>query len=285
MKKGIKTLAMWLIIGVIVIVLLSSIMENNNSKMTYSELVTNITNKEVESIKISSTGSTASVKLKNSKSEKEVSIPSLDSFMSYTEEYLKTGDFTLDEEKESVWIVILNLITPFGLLIIFFIFWFMMMSGNNQGATKNMTFGKSRARLVNAGEKNRITFDDVAGVDEEKEELEEIVEFLKNPKKFTDMGARIPKGVLLVGQPGTGKTLLAKAVAGEAGVPFYSISGSDFVEMFVGVGASRVRDLFEHSLTIRCLKSRWRKLSDSLHKKYLVSMDPCPFYIGSFSLN
>ena len=247
MKKGIKTLAMWLIIGVIVIVLLSSIMENNNSKMTYSELVTNITNKEVESIKISSTGSTASVKLKNSKSEKEVSIPSLDSFMSYTEEYLKTGDFTLDEEKESVWIVILNLITPFGLLIIFFIFWFMMMSGNNQGATKNMTFGKSRARLVNAGEKNRITFDDVAGVDEEKEELEEIVEFLKNPKKFTDMGARIPKGVLLVGQPGTGKTLLAKAVAGEAGVPFYSISGSDFVEMFVGVGASRVRDLFEQA--------------------------------------
>ena len=247
MKKGIKTLAMWLIIGVIVIVLLSSIMENNNSKMTYSELVTNITNKEVESIKISSTGSTASVKLKNSKSEKEVNIPSLDSFMSYTEEYLKTGDFTLDEEKESVWIVILNLITPFGLLIIFFIFWFMMMGGNNQGATKNMTFGKSRARLVNAGEKNRVTFDDVAGVDEEKEELEEIVEFLKNPKKFTDMGARIPKGVLLVGQPGTGKTLLAKAVAGEAGVPFYSISGSDFVEMFVGVGASRVRDLFEQA--------------------------------------
>ncbi len=247
MKKGIKTLAMWLIIGVIVIVLLSSIMENNNSKMTYSELVTNITNKEVESIKISSTGSTASVKLKNSKSEKEVNIPSLDSFMSYTEEYLKTGDFTLDEEKESVWIVILNLITPFGLLIIFFIFWFMMMGGNNQGATKNMTFGKSRARLVNAGEKNRITFDDVAGVDEEKEELEEIVEFLKNPKKFTDMGARIPKGVLLVGQPGTGKTLLAKAVAGEAGVPFYIISGSDFVEMFVGVGASRVRDLFEQA--------------------------------------
>ena len=179
--------------------------------------------------------------------EKEVSIPSLDSFMSYTEEYLKTGDFTLDEEKESVWIVILNLITPFGLLIIFFIFWFMMMGGKNQGATKNMTFGKSRARLVNAGEKNRVTFDDVAGVDEEKEELEEIVEFLKNPKKFTDMGARIPKGVLLVGQPGTGKTLLAKAVAGEAGVPFYSISGSDFVEMFVGVGASRVRDLFEQA--------------------------------------
>ena len=247
MKKGIKTLAMWLIIGVIVIVLLSSIMENSSSKMTYSELVTSIANKEVESIEISATGNSATVKMKNAKAEKEVNIPSLDSFMTYTEEYLKAGDFTLDEAKESIWITILSLITPFGLLIIFFIFWFMMMSGNNQGGTKNMTFGKSKARLVNAGEKNRVTFDDVAGVDEEKEELEEIVEFLKNPKKFTDMGARIPKGVLLVGQPGTGKTLLAKAVAGEAGVPFYSISGSDFVEMFVGVGASRVRDLFEQA--------------------------------------
>ena len=247
MKKGIKTLAMWLIIGIIVIVLLSSIMENNGSKMTYSELITSIENREVENIKISADGSLATVKLKNSKLEKEVSIPSLDSFMSYTEEYLKTGEFTLDEEKESIWITILSLITPFGLLIIFFIFWFMMMSSGNQGGTKTMSFGKSKARLVNAGEKNRITFDDVAGVDEEKEELQEIVEFLKNPKKFTDMGARIPKGVLLVGQPGTGKTLLAKAVAGEAGVPFYIISGSDFVEMFVGVGASRVRDLFEQA--------------------------------------
>ena len=247
MKKGIKTLAMWLIIGVIVIVLLSSIMENSSSKMTYSELITSIENQEVENITISSNGSLATVKLKNTKAEKEVSIPSLDSFMAYTEEYLKAGDFTLEEEKESVWITVLGLITPFGLLIIFFIFWFIMMSGNNQGGTKTMSFGKSKARLVNAGEKNRVTFDDVAGVDEEKEELEEIVEFLKNPKKFTDMGARIPKGVLLVGQPGTGKTLLAKAVAGEAGVPFYTISGSDFVEMFVGVGASRVRDLFEQA--------------------------------------
>ena len=247
MKKGIKTLAMWLIIGIIVIVLLSSIMENSSSKMTYSELITSIENKEVENVKISSSGNIATVKLKNSKTEKEVNIPSLDSFMSYTEEYLKTGEFTLDEEKESIWITILSLITPFGLLIIFFIFWFIMMSSGNQNGTKNMTFGKSKARLVNAGEKNRVTFDDVAGVDEEKEELQEIVEFLKNPKKFTDMGARIPKGVLLVGQPGTGKTLLAKAVAGEAGVPFYTISGSDFVEMFVGVGASRVRDLFEQA--------------------------------------
>ena len=110
-----------------------------------------------------------------------------------------------------------------------------------------MTFGKSKARMINSTDQNKVLFKDVAGVDEEKEELQEIVEFLKAPKKFTDMGARIPKGVLLVGQPGTGKTLLAKAVAGEAGVPFFIISGSDFVEMFVGVGASRVRDLFDQA--------------------------------------
>ena len=246
LKKGIKTLAMWLIIGVIAIVLITSIMENRSSQITYSELITSIENGEVEKIKISSTGSQATVKMKDSKL-KEVSIPSLDSFMTYSQDYLKTGAFSLEEEKESIWITALGFITPFGLLAIFLVFWFIMMSGNNQNGTKSMTFGKSKARMINAGEKNRVTFDDVAGVDEEKEELQEIVEFLKNPKKFTDMGARIPKGVLLVGQPGTGKTLLAKAVAGEAGVPFYIISGSDFVEMFVGVGASRVRDLFEQA--------------------------------------
>ena len=109
-----------------------------------------------------------------------------------------------------------------------------------------MSFGKSRARLHNS-DKQRITFDNVAGADEEKEELREIVDFLKNPRKYLQLGARIPKGVLLIGPPGTGKTLLAKAVAGEAGVPFFSISGSDFVEMFVGVGASRVRDLFDQA--------------------------------------
>ena len=248
MKKGIKTLAMWLIIGVITIVLVSSVLENSSSKMTYSELITSIENSDVESVKISSGGTTASVKLKSAKLEKEVSLPSVDSFMEYIEEDLKAGEFALEEEKESIWITVLSLITPFGLLIIFFIFWFLMMSGGQQnGSRGSMSFGKSKARLVIAGEKNRVTFDDVAGVDEEKEELQEIVEFLKNPKKFTDMGARIPKRVLLVGQPGTGKTLLAKAVAGEAGVPFFIISGSDFVEMFVGVGASRVRDLFEQA--------------------------------------
>ena len=249
MKNGIKSLAVWLIIGVILIVVISSIMENSNSKMTYSELIENIEDGNVASVELSSGGDTAIVTLNdNNKTQKQVNIPSLDSFVTYAEDYIKTGSFSLEKDSESIWITILSLITPFGLLIIFFIFWFFMMNpGNSQSGSKTMTFGKSRARMINAAEKNKITFDDVAGVDEEKEELEEIVEFLKNPKKFTDMGARIPKGVLLVGQPGTGKTLLAKAVAGEAGVPFFIISGSDFVEMFVGVGASRVRDLFEQA--------------------------------------
>ena len=126
------------------------------------------------------------------------------------------------------------------------VIWFLMMRAQGGGNGRVMSFGRSRARMQDPS-KNKITFADVAGADEEKEELQEMVDFLKNPKNYTEVGARIPKGVLLVGPPGTGKTLLAKAVAGEAGVPFFSISGSDFVEMFVGVGASRVRDLFEQA--------------------------------------
>ncbi|TLM98251.1 ATP-dependent zinc metalloprotease FtsH, partial [bacterium] len=123
---------------------------------------------------------------------------------------------------------------------------FFMLNQTQGGGSRVMSFGKSRARL-HTDDKKRVTFEDVAGADEVKEELEEVVEFLKHPKKFNELGAKIPKGVLLFGPPGTGKTLLARAVAGEAGVPFFSISGSDFVEMFVGVGASRVRDLFEQA--------------------------------------
>jgi cell division protease FtsH len=144
-----------------------------------------------------------------------------------------------------VWI---NWLPTIILILMLVGFWFMIMQqsqggGGNRGV---MNFGKSRAKLANP-DKQKVTFNDVAGADEEKGELEEIVDFLKNPRRYLEMGARIPKGVLLVGPPGTGKTLLAKAVAGEAGVPFFSISGSDFVEMFVGVGASRVRDLFEQA--------------------------------------
>ena len=247
MKSGLKTLGMWLIIVVIFIVLLTTIMDNSNTKMTYSELITKIEASEVKEIEIASDDTKAYVTLKGENVKKEVNIPSIDSFMGYIENTLKTGEISLKEQNQSIFITILGLLTPFGLLIIFLIFWFLVMNGSQGAGNKTMSFGKSKARLMGSEDRNKVTFEDVAGVDEEKEELEEIVEFLKNPRKFTDMGARIPKGVLLVGQPGTGKTLLAKAVAGEAGVPFFIISGSDFVEMFVGVGASRVRDLFEEA--------------------------------------
>ncbi|MED1785554.1 ATP-dependent zinc metalloprotease FtsH [Brevibacillus fortis] len=146
-------------------------------------------------------------------------------------------------EGNSIWLTFLTSIIPF---VIIFILFFFLLNNAQGGGSRVMNFGKSRAKLYNE-EKKRITFDDVAGADEEKAELEEVVDFLKDNRKFNAVGARIPKGVLLVGPPGTGKTLLARAVAGEAGVPFFSISGSDFVEMFVGVGASRVRDLFENA--------------------------------------
>ena len=247
MKNGIKTLAMWLIIFIIFIVLVSSILDNSSNKLAYSELVASIDAGEVEEIVIDSSGTTAEVTMKNDRVPKEVNIPSMDNLMETVNESMKAGTIEVSERSESFFMVILSLLTPFGILIIFLIFWFFMMNGSQNGGSKTMTFGKSKARMVTPQDKAKVTFKDVAGVDEEKEELEEIVEFLKNPKKFTDMGARIPKGVLLVGQPGTGKTLLAKAVAGEAGVPFFIISGSDFVEMFVGVGASRVRDLFDEA--------------------------------------
>ena len=246
MKNGIKTLAIWLIIGVILIVGVTAIYDNEDRKFTYSELVSKINAGQVDIIDINSEGSSAIVKFNDGTSEKKVNIPDLKSLMDNVQEPMKENKVTVKQESQSIWVTILSLIAPLGLLIIFLIFWFISMGGRQSG-NKTMSFGKSRARVVNQDDKNKVTFNDVAGVDEEKQELQEIVDFLKNPKKFTDMGARIPKGVLLVGHPGTGKTLLAKAVAGEAGVPFFIISGSDFVEMFVGVGASRVRDLFEQA--------------------------------------
>ena len=250
MKEKLKTFAIWLILGIIFVVLLSSVMDNTNTKMTYSELISKMELGEVEEIELASDGASAYVTLDGDTIPKEVNIPNTESFMNYATELLKDGEIKLNEKSQSIFITILSLLSPFGIIIIFFVFWFLLMgnaSSQNGGGNRTMSFGKSKARMTAPDDKNKVTFKDVAGIEEEKEELEEIVEFLKNPKKFTDMGARIPKGVLLVGQPGTGKTLLAKAVAGEAGVPFFIMSGSDFVEMFVGVGASRVRDLFEQA--------------------------------------
>ncbi len=252
MKNGIKTLATWLILGIIFFVLISAAFNNPDTKMNYSELIGKVKAGEVTEIVISADKLMAEVTLNSNGSDtklsnvKEVAIPSLDNFMSQIETEIASGTVEVSQEEESMLITVLSLFSPFVILIVFLLFWVLLMNPNQNG-NKSISFGKSKARMVGAGDKNKVTFKDVAGVDEEKEELEEIVEFLKSPKKFTDMGARIPKGVLLVGQPGTGKTLLAKAVAGEAGVPFFIISGSDFVEMFVGVGASRVRDLFEQA--------------------------------------
>ncbi|MBP3447492.1 MAG: AAA family ATPase, partial [Clostridia bacterium] len=180
--------------------------------------------------------------------EIEVTIPSLDTMnqdlgvdiSKYMAEGKDTLTYTVIPPQTAPWWF--AIISPLGLIIIAVLFWvfFMRQAGGGGGA---MSFGKSKAKMTDPS-KATVTFNDVAGADEEKEELKEVVDFLKNPQKYHAIGARIPKGLLLVGPPGTGKTLLAKACAGEAGVPFFSISGSDFVEMFVGVGASRVRDLF-----------------------------------------
>ena len=252
MKKSIKTLTMWIITFVIVIFLVQAALNNPDTKMKYSELLSKIENGEVSSVEIAADQTVAYVTLKSdvqaegnviSSFKKEVTIPSIDAFIEEVTDNMVAGQLEVVQEEESVFMSLIGMFSPVMIVIVFLLFYLLLMSPN-QNSNKSMSFGKSKARMINANDKNKVTFKDVAGVTEEKEELQEIVDFLKAPKKFTDMGARIPKGVLLVGHPGTGKTLLAKAVAGEAGVPFFIISGSDFVEMFVGVGASRVRDLF-----------------------------------------
>ncbi len=153
----------------------------------------------------------------------------------------------LDGEPRQETLAIFNILAPIIMIGLFVVFWFLFMQNSQGGGNRVMSFGKSRAKLHKEDDAKKITFADVAGLDEEKEEMQEVVDFLGAPQKYLELGARIPKGILMIGPPGTGKTYLTRAVAGEAGVPFFSISGSDFVEMFVGVGASRVRDLFENA--------------------------------------
>ena len=224
-------------------------MNSGASDYTYSEFVNDVNKGKVESVVIRQNSEVPtgelSVKVSGVQNVKNVYV----SDVKQVEEILldKNISYTLkDVTRQSV---LLTSILPFGLSLVVLIFFMMMFTrqaGGGGGNAKMMNFGKSRARMV-SGEDNKVTFKDVAGLNEEKEELEEIVDFLKDPVRYTSLGARIPKGVILTGAPGTGKTLLAKAVAGEANVPFFSISGSDFVEMFVGVGASRVRDMFEEA--------------------------------------
>jgi cell division protease FtsH len=217
----------------------------NERKITYSQLIDRVKDNpdSIEKIVIDPNKQRASTELRTG-DKFNVNYPSDQSLLAL-ESQLKTNDVTYDSKGRggSPWWTILTSLLPFVLL---FGFWIFLMNQVQGGGSKVMSFGKSRAKRMTP-DSPKIGFKDVAGVDEAVEELQEIKEFLENPKKFQALGARIPKGVLLYGPPGTGKTLLARAVAGEAGVPFFSISGSDFVEMFVGVGASRVRDLFEQA--------------------------------------
>ena len=232
----------------------------DTSKMTYSEVKDLFTGEKVQSFVYDGTSNELIMKVRDANAKdgtKEVTYTMYSFSLFYEdlgdtiEQQYKDGiikEYQIEPIRSSWWIQLI----PYILLVGLMVFWVVMMTKANGGGVGGggiNKFGKARTRL-GSEEKNQKTFADVAGADEEKEELQELVEFLKNPRSFTDMGARIPKGVLLVGPPGTGKTLLAKAVAGEAGVQFLSISGSDFVELYVGVGASRVRDLFDQAKKI-----------------------------------
>jgi cell division protease FtsH len=217
---------------------------NHGPNYTFGTLLTKLQAKEVKSLSLDQKSNSADVTLTDG-TKFSVGYPD-----SYAPTLIKEAQsdvpaqgFNVQSKSSNGWLSLLTYILPF---VIFIGFWIFLMNQVQGGGSKVMSFGKSRAKRMSV-DSPKITFRDVAGVDEAVEELHEIKEFLENPKKFQALGARIPKGVLLYGPPGTGKTLLARAVAGEAGVPFFSISGSDFVEMFVGVGASRVRDLFEQA--------------------------------------
>ena len=238
-------------VAVVIIAVLYLIMSrfgSQTSDYTYDAFVKDVDSGSVTSVVIKQNAEVPTgvlyVSFSGSKEQKMLNVSDVNDIQSMLTKKNISYDLR-DVSRQSVWI---TTVLPIGISLFVIIFLFAMMTrqGGGGGNAKMMNFGKSRAKLM-TNDQNHVTFNDVAGLDEEKEELAEIVDFLKNPVKYTMLGARIPKGVILTGPPGTGKTLLAKAIAGEAGVPFFSISGSDFVEMFVGVGASRVRDLFEEA--------------------------------------
>jgi cell division protease FtsH len=241
--KAPKGILFWILVLIILVMLwnmLSNVSSSKSKKLTFSEFMDKVENDQISSALITGNVITGDMNPEEGSTygRYESSIP-----QDYPELINKLRQHKVNIEVEKLnkneWLGIILSLAPFLIIIVF---WVMIM--RQQGGNKAFTFGKSKARMF-SGDKNKTTFKDVAGVEEAKEELEEIIEFLKEPKKFQRLGGKIPKGVLLIGPPGTGKTLLAKAIAGEANVPFFSISGSDFVELFVGVGASRVRDLFD----------------------------------------
>jgi cell division protease FtsH len=249
-KQPHKTLLLWVVLIVAFLAIWQFLSPNGPPRqpMAFSEFMSLVrapdTQRHVEAVEIKDREYTFIIKNPQSKSppERGVAVGPQDSDAVYSDllkENVKVS-YTEDEANPILTTALTILLPMLFLLVMFYLFMRQLQAGGG----KAMSFGKSRARLLNESQ-NKITFADVAGIDEAKDEVEEIIAFLKDPKKFQKLGGRIPKGVLMMGPPGTGKTLLARAIAGEAGVPFFSISGSDFVEMFVGVGASRVRDLFE----------------------------------------
>jgi cell division protease FtsH len=248
MNRIFRNTIFYLLIFLVVIGVVSFFNGNNvnTKKITYDTFITHLENGEVKSFSMQPVRGVYEVKGQLRNYEKD------EYFLTYaTPNVLDRIDAAakattveiMPAEETSGWVTFFTSIIPFVIILILFFF---LLNQAQGGGSRVMNFGKSKAKLY-TDDKKKVKFKDVAGADEEKAELVEVVEFLKDPRKFAELGARIPKGVLLVGPPGTGKTLLARAVAGEAGVPFFSISGSDFVEMFVGVGASRVRDLFENA--------------------------------------
>ncbi len=250
MNRIFRNTIFYLLIFLVVVGIVSFFNGNNNdvTQFRYDEFKTKLQNGEVESLSMQPKNQVFVIQGQLESYEDEqyftTNIPPAmtEEVVALTEE-AKVQVEVKEAEGTSGWVTFFTSIIPF---VIIFILFFFLLNQAQGGGSRVMNFGKSKAKLYSE-EKKKVTFKDVAGADEEKQELVEVVEFLKDPRKFASLGARIPKGVLLVGPPGTGKTLLARAVAGEAGVPFFSISGSDFVEMFVGVGASRVRDLFENA--------------------------------------
>ena len=259
MNKHAKNFSLYLVIFLTILFVLSFMRLVQQPQVptvpyTYADMLSDLRNGRISSMYLTretDVGNSARVNVyrEGVQTPSLVNIPSVDAFMALAHQYLDAHQlsFEVNPTPRPSWFM--QLLPTFLFLLItvcMLIFIMRQMHGGGAGGGRMMSFGKSKAR-VTMDSKNKVTFNQVAGLEEEKQELIEIVDFLKNPKKYIEIGARIPRGVLLVGPPGTGKTYIAKAVAGEADVPFYSISGSDFVEMFVGVGASRVRDLFEQA--------------------------------------
>ncbi len=251
LKKFFRGASFYILIFIIIVMIVQFYGRVPQEKLEFdiSELITQLNNKNVAQIHF--IDNRVEGVLKADGQQFQAYIPRVIATDTFVAKYIlpavEEGELKLTGEPPAGTPWFIDILPSVFMVLIFVVFWFVFMQQSQGGGSRVMSFGKSKAKLHKEDAKKKVTFEDVAGLDEEKEELKEIVDFLKNPRKYIELGARIPKGVLMVGPPGTGKTYLSRAVAGEAGVPFFSISGSDFVEMFVGVGASRVRDLFEQA--------------------------------------